>query len=86
MDVLYGAVNPSGRLVYTIAKNLSDYGIGLVTGGDADTLLSIPFTEGLFVDYRHFDQVRSTHVLRTLTQLRYCYSTTSRRATNSASG
>ncbi|KAH9922142.1 beta-glucosidase [Amylocystis lapponica] len=60
VDVLYGAVSPSGRLPYTIAKNLSDYGIGLVLGGDADTLLSIPYTEGLFVDYRHFDQYNIT--------------------------
>ncbi|KAH9936901.1 beta-glucosidase [Amylocystis lapponica] len=59
-DVLYGAVNPSGRLPYTIAKNLSDYGTGLVLGGDADTIISIPYTEGLFVDYRHFDQENIT--------------------------
>ena len=55
--MLYGAVNPSGRLVYTIAKNWGDYGINVTFGGDGDTLLSIPFTEGLFYDYRRFDEV-----------------------------
>ena len=49
-DVLYGAWNPSGRLPYTIAKNLSDYPAQVVTGGgDANEILSIPYTEGQVV-------------------------------------
>ncbi|CCM01674.1 uncharacterized protein FIBRA_03737 [Fibroporia radiculosa] len=59
-DVLYGAVNPSGRLPYTIAKALEDYGVFLILGGDNDTILSIPYTEGLFYDYRRFDQYNIT--------------------------
>ncbi|PSR70416.1 hypothetical protein PHLCEN_2v13667 [Hermanssonia centrifuga] len=54
-DVLYGAYNPSGRLPYTIAKSPSDYGAQLITGGGPNDILSIPYTEGLLIDYRHFD-------------------------------
>lgn len=55
VDILYGAVNPSGRLPYTIAKNASDYSAQVDYSSDSD--LQIDYTEGLFVDYRHFDQV-----------------------------
>ncbi|KDQ12136.1 glycoside hydrolase family 3 protein [Botryobasidium botryosum FD-172 SS1] len=50
VDVLYGVWNPSGRLAYTIAKDPSDYPAGIV-----DNSLDIPYTEGLEIDYRHFD-------------------------------
>lgn len=56
-DVLYGAYNPSGRLPYTIAKSPADYSAQLITGGGANDILSIPYSEGLFIDYRHFDAV-----------------------------
>jgi beta-glucosidase-like glycosyl hydrolase len=48
-DVLYGAFNPSGRLPYTIAKNISDY------PAQVSTSLEIPYSEGLEIDYRAFD-------------------------------
>ncbi|KAI1432902.1 glycoside hydrolase family 3 protein [Xylaria sp. CBS 124048] len=48
VDVLYGDTTPSGKLTYTIAKAESDYGT-TITGSDDN------FTEGLFIDYRHFD-------------------------------
>ncbi|KAM5539610.1 hypothetical protein V8D89_006719 [Ganoderma adspersum] len=63
VDVLYGAVNPSGRLPYTIAKDPADYPVQLVTA-PADTpplpdgglpIFVIEYTEGLNIDYRHFD-------------------------------
>lgn len=57
-DVLYGDVNPSGRLPYTIAKDPADYGAQLITGGSGDDILRIDYTEGLNIDYRHFDAVR----------------------------
>ena len=57
VDVLYGAYNPSGRLPYTIAKAVSDYGAQPVLGGSSAAVLSIPYTEGLNIDYRHFDSV-----------------------------
>ncbi|KAI0293191.1 glycoside hydrolase family 3 protein [Multifurca ochricompacta] len=55
VDILYGDVNPSGRLPYTIAKSPSDYSAQLATGGTGDQILNITYTEGLFIDYRHFD-------------------------------
>lgn len=50
VDVLYGLVSPSGKLPYTIAKSESDYGTAVQRGG------TDLFTEGLFIDYRHFDK------------------------------
>ncbi|KAI0478978.1 glycoside hydrolase superfamily [Xylariaceae sp. FL0804] len=52
-DVLFGAVNPSGKLVHTIAKNESDY--------DPNTLVQddnydLQFTEGNYIDYKYFDE------------------------------
>ncbi|KAF8637156.1 hypothetical protein AX17_003060 [Amanita inopinata Kibby_2008] len=54
-DILFGDWNPSGRLPYTIAKRLSDYPAQLNTGGTPGQILTIPYTEGLEIDYRHFD-------------------------------
>lgn len=50
-DVLYGDVNPSGKLTYTLAKNESDYSNGICTTADYEC----DFTEGVYVDYRWFD-------------------------------
>lgn len=56
-DVLFGDVNPSGRLPYTVGKNETDY-------GPAAKILKLPnglvpqqnFSEGFYIDYRHFDK------------------------------
>ncbi|KAI0034488.1 glycoside hydrolase superfamily [Vararia minispora EC-137] len=48
-DVVYGDYNPSGRLPYTIARALANY------PAQVSTSLDIPYSEGLNVDYRHFD-------------------------------
>ncbi|KAJ1310905.1 hypothetical protein OPQ81_009420 [Rhizoctonia solani] len=53
VDVLWGAVNPSGRLPYTIAKSEFDYSASLITSGSG--IVQIPYKEGLKVDYRAFD-------------------------------
>jgi beta-glucosidase len=59
VDVLFGDVNPSGKLPYTIAYNEGDYNAPIVKISNPDT--SNPnqwqanFTEGLLIDYRHFD-------------------------------
>ena len=45
VDVLYGDVNPSGRLAYTIAKSVDDYGAQLILGGGDDTILQIPYND-----------------------------------------
>jgi beta-glucosidase len=51
VDVLFGAVNPSGRLPYTWAKKESDYPGQLVTKAASPTAVpQITYSEGLFVD------------------------------------
>jgi beta-glucosidase len=49
-DILYGNINPSGRLTYTIAKNESEYPSEICTTAVCN------FIEGVYVDYRHFDE------------------------------
>ncbi|KAH8831573.1 beta-glucosidase [Flagelloscypha sp. PMI_526] len=58
VDVLYGAYNPSGRLPYTIAKAAADYNTKLITTGS--TPVQIPYSEGLYMDYRYFDHSNVT--------------------------
>ena len=53
-EVLYGDVNPSGRLPFTIAKNRTDYSADVLYLNDTVTP-QINYTEKLLVDYRHFD-------------------------------
>lgn len=53
-DVLYGDVNPSGKLVYTLAKNESDYPVGLCYTAVCN------FTEGNYIDYKYFDKYNVT--------------------------
>lgn len=59
VDVLFGDVNPSGKLPYTIAYNESDYNAPIVNFTNVDNsdanLWQSNFTEGLMIDYRHFD-------------------------------
>ncbi|KAF2021863.1 glycoside hydrolase family 3 protein [Aaosphaeria arxii CBS 175.79] len=60
MEVLYGDVSPSGHLPYTIPKSEDDYPdsldlVGFQVGQPQDT-----FTEGLYVDYRHFNREKIT--------------------------
>nr|AAB08445.1 beta-1,2-D-glucosidase [Septoria lycopersici]AAB08446.1 tomatinase [Septoria lycopersici]prf//2208445A beta2 tomatinase [Septoria lycopersici] len=58
MDILYGDVNPSGRLPYTIPKLATDYDFPVVniTNEAQDPYVwQADFTEGLLIDYRHFD-------------------------------
>ncbi|PYI24972.1 putative beta-glucosidase D [Aspergillus indologenus CBS 114.80] len=49
VDLLYGDVNPSGRLIHTIAKNETDYNVELCYTAQCN------FTEGVYIDYRYFD-------------------------------
>lgn len=57
VDLLWGYVNPSGKLAYTIGRSLEDYGPGgqimYVANGNPPQQ---DFTDGLYVDYRHFDR------------------------------
>ncbi|KAK1147602.1 hypothetical protein N8T08_000944 [Aspergillus melleus] len=60
VDILWGDVNPSGKLPYTIAKDAADYEIPILNlTGPAATdpnAWQLNFTEGLMIDYRHFDK------------------------------
>ncbi|KAK7180072.1 hypothetical protein DPSP01_011184 [Paraphaeosphaeria sporulosa] len=59
-DVLFGDVNPSGRLPYTIAKKEEDYGPGSRIKYLPNPVEGLTpqqnFSEGLYIDYRHFDK------------------------------
>ncbi|TDZ18633.1 putative beta-glucosidase D [Colletotrichum orbiculare MAFF 240422] len=56
-DVLFGAVNPSGRLVHTIAKNESDYNPDTVI---SSTDLDLDYADGNLIDYKYFDHYNIT--------------------------
>ncbi|KAM3077405.1 hypothetical protein ACMFMG_006750 [Clarireedia jacksonii] len=57
VDVLFGDVNPSGKLPYTIPLKESDYDFPIVnlTNVTDPNAWQSNFREGLFIDYRHFD-------------------------------
>lgn len=60
VDVLYGDVSPSGRLPFTVAKKEKDYGDLLNTTLGSGPFPQDNFTEGLYIDYRHFDKYNIT--------------------------
>jgi len=56
-DILFGKTNPSGHLPYTIGRSLNDYGPGAkVMYTPNGVIPQQDFSEGLYVDYRHFDK------------------------------
>lgn len=60
VDVLYGDVNPSGRLPYTIAKSDKDYNTAITESADLlnttdPNAWQSDFEEKLLIDYRYFD-------------------------------
>ncbi|KAI1652485.1 glycoside hydrolase family 3 protein [Daldinia decipiens] len=57
-SILYGDVNPSGKLPYSVPRNESDYGpIQNATAPDGiyELFPQSDFTEGIYIDYRAFD-------------------------------
>ncbi|CAA6693105.1 MULTISPECIES: glycoside hydrolase family 3 C-terminal domain-containing protein [unclassified Lentimonas] len=52
-NVLFGKVNPSGRLTYTIGSQLNDYGAHAL---DTYNSQYVVYEEGIFVGYRWFDE------------------------------
>jgi beta-glucosidase-like glycosyl hydrolase len=57
VDVLFGKVDASGRMPYTIGNNLADYGPGAPVMYYPNHLVpQADFKEGLYIDYRHFDK------------------------------
>src|SRR5690242_17177647 len=59
VDILFGDVNPSGRLPYTIAKKEEDFGPGSKVKylpSPSDGLAPQQnFSQGIFIDYRYLD-------------------------------
>ncbi|POS71612.1 beta-glucosidase 2 [Diaporthe helianthi] len=58
VSLLYGQSNSWGKLPYTVARNESDYGELLHPAeaeGDFELFPQANFTEGVYIDYRHFD-------------------------------
>lgn len=58
VQLLYGEQSPSGKLPYTIPKQVSDYPVVYPDVPQSDNLDSPQsnFTEGAYIDYRAFDQ------------------------------
>lgn len=56
-DVLFGRTDASGRLPYTLGRRLEDYGPGAPVLYYPNAVIpQVDFKEGLYIDYRHFDQ------------------------------
>ncbi|PVH93605.1 glycoside hydrolase family 3 protein [Periconia macrospinosa] len=59
VELMYGRQSFSGRLPYTVAKQESDYGALLDPVLPSDDTAFYPqanFTEGLYIDYKHFEK------------------------------
>ena len=54
-DVLYGDVNPQAKSVFTWGKDRTDWGVDVMYTTDSQDP-QLDFTEGVFIDYRHFDK------------------------------
>ncbi|KAI9722560.1 MAG: hypothetical protein M1828_004555 [Chrysothrix sp. TS-e1954] len=56
-DVLFGRLNPSGHLPYTIAREEKDYGPAgeVIKKSEGGAVVQQNFTEGLLIDHRWFD-------------------------------
>lgn len=62
-DVLYGRVNPGGKLPFTVAKTRQDYGTDvLYEPNNGNKSPQVNFTEGIFIDYRSLDHRNITPV------------------------
>ena len=62
VDILYGAVNPSAKLPYTIALSKDDYNALPITAVNSTDQYAwnAEFTEKLEIDYRYFDAQNMT--------------------------
>lgn len=62
-DVLYGRVNPSGKTPFTWGKTREAYGPPLLTeANNGNGAPQTDHTEGVFIDYRHFDKTNQTPI------------------------
>nr|AFK65507.1 beta glucosidase [Glaciozyma antarctica] len=55
VDVLFGGVNPSARLPYTISKAREDYPADILYTAPSDVVPQLSYSEELLLDYRWFD-------------------------------
>ncbi len=63
VDVLYGTVNPSGRSPFTWGASRQDYGTDILyTPNNGLNAPQVPFSEGVFIDYRYFDKYNTSVV------------------------
>nr|ADM47481.1 beta-glucosidase [Paecilomyces sp. 'thermophila'] len=61
VDVLYGKVNPGGKTPFTWGKSRKDWGNEIVrTPNNGAGAPQDNFSDGIFIDYRHFDQADLT--------------------------
>lgn len=61
VDVLFGDVDASGRLPYTIGRSLQDYGPSAqVIYETEDPVPQVNLDHGLYIDYRYFDHYNIT--------------------------
>lgn len=62
-DVLYGRINPSAKLPFTLAETREDYGTDILYIPNEGTgAPQVNFTEGIFIDYRALDRANATPV------------------------
>lgn len=59
-DILFGDYSPSGHMPYTIPKSESDYPHSVSIINQPFGQIQDTFTEGLYVDYRHFMKANIT--------------------------
>ncbi|KAI1912713.1 hypothetical protein LOZ12_002609 [Ophidiomyces ophidiicola] len=59
-DILFGDFSPSGHLPYTLPKAESDYPQSVSLINQPFGQIQDPFSEGLFIDYRHFQKANIT--------------------------
>ena len=60
VEIIFGMQSPSGKLPYTVAKNESEYGSLLAPSLPEGIYVDFPqsnFTEGVYIDYRRFDEL-----------------------------
>ncbi|KAJ3075668.1 hypothetical protein HDU98_007225 [Podochytrium sp. JEL0797] len=61
-DVLFGDVNPSGRIPFTVLKDRSEYAADVLYASLQFTP-QIDYEEGVFIDYRHADKMNITPII-----------------------
>lgn len=59
-NILFGSVNPSGKLPLTFPKKDSDLPASVVTTVDANGITQVPYTEGRKIGYRWYDLQKIT--------------------------